>query len=475
MRARSLIALAAMVVLIVLGGARAAHADAKGDVGAKIKAAMEAYDSFDYDGAKKLLNQALAVAKKAKLDKDPIVAKAYLDLGIVSFAVPDADAAKLSFMQAVQIDPKIQIDVAYKSADLAKLLDQARAEASGGGGSTEPLGGGGGEPAADCSTVKGLEHTIIDTAKAGAPQPIEARVGSDVKAVKVSVMYRVEGATDFTEAKLTKQGDCKYTGAIPASAMKGGMVHYYVAAYNDGAKPIASKGSSGSPNIIEISGVAPKGGGGGDNEDPIGGAKVTGGGGGGGGSVTSNVTVGAHKPKIMVAVQGGTGFGYVTGTTEGMNTVKNCCLGSSLVVLTAELGYMVSPQMSIGAAFRFGVPVGANLDGHATGAPGGLVRVRYALAESGEGLHVMGEIGAGFLRNTIKLDTSMAGMDTDIVAQGPLLVGGGIGFTKKFGSMVALIADLSALAGIAVTDHIGASPLNTGVSADLGIGLAVGF
>ena len=465
-----------MVVLMVVG-ARAAHADAKGDVGAKIKAAMEAYDSFDYDGAKKLLNQALAVAKKAKLDKDPIVAKAYLDLGIVSFAVPDADAAKLSFMQAVQIDPKIQIDVAYKSAELAKLLDQARAEAGGsgssGGGTEPPVGGG--EPAVDCASVKGLEHTIIDTAKAGAAQPIEAKVGNDVKAVKVSVMYRVEGATDFTEVKLTKQGECKYTGSIPAAAMKGGMVHYYVAAFNENAKPIASKGSSGSPNIIEISGVAPKGGGGGDNEDPIGGAKPVGGGGGGGGSVTSNVTVGPHKPKIMLAVQGGTGSGYVTGTTEGMNTVKNCCLGGPIVVLTAELGYMVSPQMSIGAAFRFGVPVGANLDGHATGAPGGLVRVRYALAETGEGLHVMGQIGAGFLRNTIKLDSSMAGMDTDIVAQGPLLVGGGVGFTKKLGSMVALIADLSALAGIAVTDHIGASPLNSGVSADLALGLAVGF
>jgi hypothetical protein len=31
---------------------------------------------------------------------------------------------------------------------------------------------------------------------------------------------------------------------------------------------------------------------------------------------------------------------------------------------------------------------------------------------------------------TIKLDNSMASMDTDIVAQGPLLVGGGIRFTK---------------------------------------------
>ena len=65
-----------------------AHADAEGDIETKIKEAMENYDLMDYDAAKKLLNQALAIAKKAKLDKDPVTAKAYLDLGIVDVRQP---------------------------------------------------------------------------------------------------------------------------------------------------------------------------------------------------------------------------------------------------------------------------------------------------------------------------------------------------------------------------------------------------
>ena len=123
-----------------------AHADPKGDVSAKIKAAMEAYDSFDYDGAKKQLTAAIAAGKKSKLDHDPVLAKAYLDLGIVAFAVPDEAAAKAAFVDAVKIDPKIQIDVAYKSPELAKLLEQARGEAGGGGaavGTGVAAGGGG--------------------------------------------------------------------------------------------------------------------------------------------------------------------------------------------------------------------------------------------------------------------------------------------------------------------------------------------
>jgi hypothetical protein len=471
MRARSLVAFFAILL-----GFHVAHADGRGDVEKKIKEAMEQYDLMDYDAARKLLNQALATAKKAKLDKDAVSAKAYLDLGIVAFVNNDKDAAKLSFLSAVQIDSKIQIDPAYKTADMAKLLDEARSEAGGG-----PAPSGGSEPAVadttDCSSVKGLQHEIIDSAKGNTPLKIEALLGKDVTATKVSVFFRPEGATDFTEVKLAKQGDCKYTGTIPAAGMKGSLVHYYVAAYGDGNRPVAAKGSSGSPNIIEVTAgpaVATKG----DDEDPINGKKDTAGGGAsGGGEVSSSVTVsGPKKPKIMIAISGGTGSGYVAGTTEGNNPVKTCCFGGAIAVVMPEIGYHVSPQLAVSVAARIGIPLGANFDGHATAAPGALVRFRYALSPTGQGLHVMGQAGAGILRNTIKIDNPMMGMDTDIVAQGPLLVGGGIGLTKNLSGNIAFLAELSALAGIAVVDHMGSAPkLNNGFSADLSLGLALGF
>ena len=469
MRARSLVALLAILVTF-----RLAHADGRGDVEKKIKDAMEQYDLMDYDAARKLLNQALATAKKAKLDKDAISARAYLDLGIVSFVNNDPDAAKLSFLSAVQIEPKIQIDAAYKTPEMAKLLDQARSEA-GGGGAAEPASTGGG--GVDCASVKGLQHEIIDTAKGGAPLTVQAQLGGDVKASKVSVFYRPEGATDFTEVKMTAEG-CKYTGTIPAAGLKGSLVHYYIAAYGDGPKPIAAKGSSGSPNIIEVTAATGGAAVHGDDEDPIGAKKEpAGGGASGGGEVSSSVTVGGpKKPHVMLAVSGGTGFGYVTGTTEGNNPVKSCCIGNSLVVVMPELGYFVSPQVTVSVAARIGLPLGANVDGHATAAPGALLRLRYALSPTGQGVHVMGQIGAGILRNTIKLDNAPAGMDTDVVAQGPLLVGAGVGFRKNLTGSIAFIADLSALAGIAVVDHLGSAPkLNSGVAADLSLGLALGF
>jgi len=463
-------------VVLAVGFVEPAFADPKGDISAKSKEAMESYDLMDYDAAKKSLNQALAISKKAKLDKDPVTAKVYLDLAIAAYAAGDVDSAKVAFISAVQIDPKIQISPAYKSPELQKLLDEAKA-GDGGGSGEEPVA----DPGVDCSTVKGLQHTIIDTAPAGGPLAIEALVGSDITPVKVAAMYRGAGATDFTEVKLTKQGDCKFTGSLPASAMKGELVHYYVAAFNELSKPIAAKGSAGSPNIIEIAGVvAPLRN---DNEDPInGGGPKTGGGGGGssGGEIGGGVIAGGKAPKVMILFGGGTGFGYVAGNTEGGNMVETCCVGNSLVVINVELDYMVNRKLAIGIAGRLGIPVGANVnaegaEGHSTIAPAGLLRVRYALSESGEGIRVMGQIGGGVMRNTIKLDTGMAGMDTDIVAQGPILVGAGIGFMKRLGGNFAFVADLSALAGIALGDKVGTTRVNTGIGADLSLGLAVGF
>src|SRR3954468_5712901 len=97
----------ALVALGILGCLAApAAADARADIAAKARAAMASYDAMDYEVARKQLYQALAIAKKARLDKDPIVARVYVDLAITQLAGSDQDAAKLSLLSAAQIDPK---------------------------------------------------------------------------------------------------------------------------------------------------------------------------------------------------------------------------------------------------------------------------------------------------------------------------------------------------------------------------------
>ena len=465
--------LAAVIVGIVWCLAAPAHADPRAEIAAKARAAMASYDSMDYEAARRLLNQALAIAKKAKLDKDPIVARVYLDLGIAQLAGSDQEAAKVAFLSAAQIDPKITVDAAYKSPELVRMLDEAKAAAGDGG--AEPVSEG-----VDCKAVRGIQYTVVDTGRPGAAQPIEALIGSDLSPARVVVMYRPEGAIDFVEAKLTKQGGCRYAGTIPASAMRGRLVHYYIAAYDANSKALAAKGSSGSPNIMTLGAAGSSSG---DTEDPINGGRTTTAHGGNAGTGVSAGMDDGDKPakqasKIVLALAGGTGLGYVTGTTESGNKVQTCCIGTSLVVLIPELSYRLNPKLSIGIVARVGLPVGANIMGHSTIAPGVLFRVHHAFSASGDGLHVMGELGGGILRNTLKIDITATGpgMDTDIVAQGPLLVGAGIGYTKHISGNLAFLIDVDAIAGIALAKQVGSAiNLNSGIGVDMSLGLAVGF
>ncbi len=448
---------------VLLVSVTSAIAGPKEDIQKKTTEAMENYDLMDYDAAKKLLNQALAIAKKSKLDKEPATATVYLDLGLAAFAAGDAESARVAFISAVEIDPKIQISAAYKSPDVAKLLEEAR-------GNSDPKIEMSPEvtDTVDCGSVTGLQHTLIDTAPRSKNVPVEALLAPGVTANKVVVMFRAEGTTDFTEVRLTKQGNCKYTGSIPSSALKrGSAVHYYVGAYDSNNKVLASKGSSGSPNILELTGAASVKSVIGD-ENPI------------DNGISTGVIRGGKKPRVMLTVAGGTGFGYVSGATEGGNQVEKCCVGSSLAVVTPELAYYASPKLSIGVAVRIGLPVGANVnaenaEGHSTIAPAGLVRIRYALSPSGQGVRVMGQAGYGVMRNTIKLETGMDGMDTDIVAQGPILIGGGLGYIKRLGGRISFVADASALVGLKTSEKVGTTRVNTGLGADVSLGLAVGF
>ena len=485
---------AAALVLFVLGVAapRVAHADAKGkkDIQQKIKEAMENYDLLEYEEARKLLNQALTIAKKSKMENDPVVAQVHLSLGIVYYAgLQDSESAKLSFLSACEIDKKVKLDPAYKTADMDKALVEACADAGGSSGSSGSSGGGddvgsidvGGD--VDCSSVSGVQHEIIDTAPAGADLKITAQLGGDVDAARVGVMYRPQGGTDFVEAKMTKKGECTYVGAIPASGLKGELVHYYIAAFNGAGKVIAGKGSSGSPNIIEIAGVASGGGGGavvGDDEDPLHGGGPRGGGGGGEvEGIGGGVSVGPQKKsKVYINLAVGSGGTFVTGKTEqDLNDVK-CCFAPALLHVMPELGFYIGPKTSLGAAFRMGFPIGANIMNHSTAAPAGLLRLRHSLGDGQEGLQVTGSIGAGVMRSTIKLTEAPEGMDTDIVATGPLLVGAGAAYTTGLGGPVKFVAEVNAIAGVPVVDELGSMPpfhLNFGVQFDLNLGLMFGF
>ncbi|HUS64497.1 MAG TPA: hypothetical protein VMZ28_08140 [Kofleriaceae bacterium] len=483
--------LAILLTLVALPADAPAQSEkGKKDIQGRTKKAMENFDMLEFEAAKSGLEEALGAAKKAGLADDPVTARVHLYIGIVEFAgLKDEGAAREAFAAAVAIDPKVQIDVAYKTDGMAELLDSVRKGAGGGAkgkgkGKTEEddlgldLGVGTGDDqvqsgdmsGVECGELDGIDHELVDQGKPGEDVEILARVGDAVGASKVSLFYRAAGASKFTEVPMERGDGCSYEGAIPKSATKGESVHYYVAAL-DGKTSLASRGTASSPNIVELGGGG-SGGGAGDGDNPLGGSVST--------SVTDD---GAPKKKtVFLSVALGTGGGYVTGQTEVAQSDVSCCFAQSMFHIFPEIGYYFSRRMSVSVAFRMGFAVGANIKGHASAAPAGLLRMRYSLAESGEGLQVSGAVGGGIIRNTIKVQEAADGMDIDTTASGPFLIGGGIGYLKAMSRALNLVAELNGILGIkGGVEELGPCPNsgcvrpNNGMQFDLNLGLLLAF
>ena len=100
---------ASVVLLLVLGlaGVNPAHAapDAEQQIRDHTQKAMEHFDMLEYELAKKLLLEAVVIAKKNRLTKTRVLADTYLYLGVVHFAgFEDVESARLAFMDAVIAD-----------------------------------------------------------------------------------------------------------------------------------------------------------------------------------------------------------------------------------------------------------------------------------------------------------------------------------------------------------------------------------
>jgi hypothetical protein len=459
---------AALVASMAAGLADERAAQAQGrpakagerEVAARTVQAMESFDLLEFEAARRQLGEAITMARKSKLDREPILARVYLNLGIVEFAgMKNRDGARRAFAAAVEIDPTIEIGVAYRTDAMAELLAAVKKEVSAAATRTEPAEGGDG-----CGQIEGVEHAAVQQGRRGQPMPIAARVGDAVGAEGMSLFFRPTGARAFTEVKMNRAGGCAYEAAIPADAMQGEALQYYVAAMRRG-QMVSGSGSRTSPNILEL--IA-----GGDGENPLGGAA----------GVSKGAAPAGGEKTFFVSLSVGTGGGYVTGQTEVVGTDVNCCFAPALVHLFPEVGYYFSRRVSLSAAFRMGFALGADVQGHATAAPAGLLRFRFAPSETGEGLLVSAAAGGGIIRHTVKVEEQMGGADTDTTASGPFILGAGLGYLKSLSGAMRLVAELNVLAAFpGGIKEVGPCPgsgcvrPNFGLQGDINLGVLFAF
>lgn len=404
--------------------------------------AMERYDELEFEKAKDLLREALALAAEHGLEDEPIMARVYADLAVVyASGLNDRAGAERALTRAVEIDPAIEIDPAYESPMIDELLADVKRRA--------PARGEGGGAVLDCKAVAGIAHAPPGSAERGEAVRIIASVSPRLRAREVRLHYRGQDDDgDYSYLRMTPEGACSFAVALPRVALRGPGLGYYIAAYDASGRVLAEDGSADAPHVIAV---------------------------GGAGAATGSGSAGGAAPRLFVSLAAGSAAAYLRGTTEQVDSEIQCCVAPELLHARAELGYYLTPRVSLSAAFRMGFPIGADLPGHAVAAPALLLRLRRAAEPGGTGLQLSAVLGAGYARHTVGLETVMSGGDTDTAAAGPLLLGGGGGYVMKLRGPLRLAAELDLLVGVPVVAQFVGAQTAFGVHLGFDLALVVAF
>jgi hypothetical protein len=446
----------ALATMLAAAPARAQERDsaAVGKITLLNRKAVDAYQHLEFEAAMKILNDALDQADRAGLTQHPIRARTFVTLGIVSLGgFKQRDQAVKYFRKALQIQPEVRLSPGLANPEIQAAFDEAIAA----------LGSG-----SDLPPEKALVHEPVRTGQAVKPVAIAVTPDKDLDASAVVLRYRAPNTYTFTDVPMQKRASGAYEASIPASATRGDQVLYFIEARRANGTVIVARGSAAEPLVVALAG------------DTVAATPA----------VTTTATGATSRPtsdkRLFVALLGGAGLGWVSGTGEG---TRNGVVSSGVDwtptgQLAPELGVFVTPSLMLGVQGRLQLVRGAtayrppNPDpgecgdqvcSPATGAIAALAKVTWFLADSGSAFqpYLSLSAGGGTIRHVSAVRSpATCGSGTepckDTVAGGPVLFGPGVGFRYGVSDAVGIVAEIGGLVGVP----------NFTANADLNIGVA---
>lgn len=226
---------------VISAPALAADARIERDARALQKAAIEE-DSLNMNYAVAVRKLQVAVGKCGS-DKCSTSLKATLlrDLGAMQVLNGSVDEGKATFSQALQLDPSIELDPAYKSTALDGVWNEAKRK-----------GRGASAPAEAAPTSGDFSHTPPTEALVRTPLAIYVEYPAGDSLGRVLVKYKGAGMTDWKSVDLKKVGD-GYGGLIPCKDVTQGSLQYFIQGFDPKNQPVAMSGSRTAPFTVEVS------------------------------------------------------------------------------------------------------------------------------------------------------------------------------------------------------------------------------
>ncbi|MGZ5158531.1 MAG: tetratricopeptide repeat protein, partial [Caldimonas sp.] len=202
------------------------------------KLGLDAYKNGKYPEAIKELKKAYLLKRLPAL---------LLNIGATYRKMNDIDNAVYYYKKYLTEAPDAK-DRGEVEKTLAEL-DREKPGAGGNASSPPPAEAPASETPAPPAATE-WKHVAVDAAPPD--QPLDVRVQMPVsKGVKVYVYYRAAGQADFAQVLMRRHGSEK-VGRIPADAMSGKSLQYYVEGKDDKGNVVKSFGSPSDPNIVRI-------------------------------------------------------------------------------------------------------------------------------------------------------------------------------------------------------------------------------
>lgn len=226
------------------------------------KAIFEDYLNLRFSEAEAKLNQAIKLCETACSPQTQ--AKLYRDLGVVYVAgLKQRDAGIGMFVEAVMLDPNIQLDPDLSSDELQGALDEARGLAGEAAAVEPPPPDGPVQPPPATTEVlpveeyEGVFHTPAVEQLVNTPLPLYIEVHDAdwvAKVAKVKLYYRGFGMVRFKEMEAPKIGEFGYGVELSCDivGMSPGKLAYYFNIFDEDGDAAADVGTEASPHTVEI-------------------------------------------------------------------------------------------------------------------------------------------------------------------------------------------------------------------------------
>lgn len=540
------------VVVVLLASAAVSSPARAEDVDKQVqkmnKRAMDDYDSLEFESSRRTLLDAVQMLRANGLDETPLAAKTYANLGIVYInGFKDRNRGQQQFVNALKIQPDYKLDPTVATPELDEAFQAAEKQVARMGGRPKPVTPPPQKPPQkppvvetppekppeptpptppSTEEVHGLQHTPVDESRPNAPIPVRAKLGSDVGATRVFLFFRGSGQEDFLSAPMKNTSGAEWVGVIPPDAVSGKSLQYYLEARDARGRAVANAGAGANPFIVVISDTAapptnvPEV----DVEDPLMKERLA--------KKRKEEEHKSTRDHVFIFIMPGFGFGVEPAgnhtevawqfQTQGANAMRfiQQPVGSTGIAvapfhLAVELGYLITPKLSLSVLGRFQFVTGANAETVHTGMEQGattkafgavavLARARYRFLEGRFHPYIHVDIGGGEIRHVLDISsaegeppnghplvdkftadtwnsnpTDQATLMTyqqevcsnhkscsDTISLGYLFLGGGAGIWYDFASHFAFILDVNLLGGIGTSDR--QSGFNIDVQAGIG-------